>query len=162
MRAFEDVIRAADPSIRFVIARIVGGDTDDVLQAAYLKAFRAWDNFRGDSSASTWLHRIAYTTAIDHLRQRQRRPVTIDEPDSIPDHRDVSDIATGAAEQLDLATALAALTADQRVVLLLVDAQGVSHADAAEVLGIPSGTVASRIHRARIALRALLTVGSET
>lgn len=162
MRAFEQVIRAADPSIRFVIARLVGGDTDDVLQAAYLKAFRAWSGFRGESSAATWLHRIAYTTAIDHLRQRQRRPVTVTDAGALADDRRLADIASSAVQHLDLAAGLAALSADQRAVLLLVDAQGFSHADAASVLGVPSGTIASRIHRARIALRAVLTVGSET
>ena len=155
MREFEQVIRAADPSIRFVIARLVGGDTDDVLQAAYLKAFRAWSGFRGESSASTWLHRIAYTTAIDHLRQRQRRPMTVNDEGALADDHPVADIESRVAQHLDLAAGLAALSADQRAVLLLVDAQGFSHADAASVLGVPSGHVSlPTVRTARNAMRA--------
>jgi RNA polymerase sigma-70 factor (ECF subfamily) len=151
-------VRAADDTIRFVIYRLVGDDVDDVLQNAYLKAFRSWDGFRGASTRRTWLHRIAYTTALDHLRTRRRARDL---------HRrsgpaaDVPDIAPGAVDNLALVAALDRLSTDHRVAVLLVDGQGFSHSEVAEILDVAPGTVASRVHRARTALRTMLSEGSE-
>jgi len=156
------MLRAADPSIRFVIARLVGPDTDDVLQSAYLKAFRAWAAFRHDAAPATWLHRIAYTTAIDHLRRQRRLGSTAVKPVEADSIASGDDVAGQASARLDLAAALDALSPDHRAVLLLADGQGRSHPEVAEILGVPAGTVASRLHRARLAVRARLSIGSET
>lgn len=158
MRAFEREVRAADPAIRYVTARLVGGDVDDVLQTAYLKAFRLWDTFRGESSRRTWLHRIAHTTAIDHLRGLRRRQALVS---SLAADGTTADIAHRAVAHLDVGAALDQLSVELRGVLLLVDGLGYGHADAATVLDIPAGTVASRLHRARRAMRELLDDRSE-
>jgi RNA polymerase sigma-70 factor (ECF subfamily) len=155
---FEALIRSHDRSIRAVAYRLVGDDVDDVLQQAYLKAYREWPRFRGESSFSTWMHRIAYTTALDHLRSRRRRDAVT--------HRlrpgsDDSDPAQSAVDHVALEQALAELPPDQRTALLLVDGQGMSYADVAAVVGVAEGTIASRLTRARSAMRVVLSRGGQ-
>lgn len=150
---FEGLLRTHDRSVRGVAYRMVGDDVDDVLQLAYLKAFEQRNSFRGDSSPRTWLYTIVYRTAIDHLRSGRRR--------SVSQHRAatsmiVADRADAVADRMVVDAALAGLPVDQRVILLLIDGQGMSYGDAATVLGVATGTIASRIHRARAAIRAVL------
>jgi RNA polymerase sigma-70 factor (ECF subfamily) len=126
---------------------------DDALQETYVRAFRALPAFRGDSSPGTWLYRIAYNACLDELR-RTRQVVPLDSV------RDRSDPGPGAAETVParraLADALGRLPAEDRAAVLLVDAQGFDYRSAAEVLGVPEGTVASRLNRARATLRRFL------
>jgi len=124
----------------------------DVLQEVYISAYRALPKYRGDAGLGTWLHRIAYNAC---LRYRTRRPV-IAEP-SQDQEQAVSDHADEAAERLDLAAALARLPLDQRALVLLVDCHGLQYQAAAEVLGIPLGTVSSRLASARAKLRRALS-----
>jgi RNA polymerase sigma-70 factor (ECF subfamily) len=156
---FEALLRANDRRLRALAYRMVGSDVDDVLQQAYLKAFLQRSTFRGDSSVATWLHRIVYTTALDHLRTADRR-----------DRRDrlqlrsagtdlVRDTSDDVVDRMALEAALDELPVDQRAVLVLVDAQGMSYDDAAAVLDVAPGTIASRLSRARSAVRARLTDG---
>lgn len=152
---FEALLRSHDSSVRPVAYRIVGGDVDDVLQQAYMKAFRRWSGFRGESSFGTWLHRIVYTTSLDHLRAARRRQLLHLRLAS--DHR--SDATPARVEHLDLERALAKLPVDQRVALLLVDGQGFGYDDAATVLKVAPGTIASRLNRARAAMRTELSKG---
>jgi RNA polymerase sigma-70 factor (ECF subfamily) len=122
---------------------------DDALQEAYVRAFRALPRFKGDAALGTWLYRIVYNACLDELRRgRRRREAVLDD-------------AAAAAEddvdaRLDLAAALAALPVDLRAVVLLVDAEGLSYDEAAEVLGVPAGTIGSRLNRARAELRTAL------
>jgi RNA polymerase sigma-70 factor, ECF subfamily len=153
---FEAVIHDHDDRLRSFAARLVGGDADDVLQAAYLVAFRAMPAFRGDSSLSSWLYRIVYTTALNHERGIRRRL----RQDQLGALREIEgDFASGVSTRLDIYRALSKLTIDQRAVLLLVDGEGFSYDDAAKVLGVNTGTVTSRLNRARTRLRALLGEG---
>lgn len=152
--AFAAVIRHYDPGLRTLAYRLLGDHyrMDDALQEAYVKAFRALPGFRGDSKLGTWLYRIAYNACLDELKRSQRvvqLPLEeVDEPaGSWPDPGEA------VAQRHDLAQALAALPPDERAAVLLVDAQGFDYKDAASVLGVPAGTVASRLSRARAALR---------
>jgi len=133
---------------------------DDVLQEAYLSAFRALPRFRDDSSIGTWLYRIVYNECLDELKRKARRPALplseVVEPD---DPR--SEVAESVGRRRDLANALAALSAEDRAAVLLVDAQGFSYREAGAMLGVREGTVASRLNRARSALRAALDVRTE-
>jgi RNA polymerase sigma-70 factor (ECF subfamily) len=150
---FEGLLRAHDRAVRCVAYRLVGDDVDDVLQVAYLKAFEQRASFRGDSSTLTWLHTIVYRTALDHLRSRRRREDAHHRAATVTTIADGIDAAT---DRMAVEEALAGLPIEQRVVLLLVDGQDMSYDNAAQVLGVANGTIASRIHRARTAMRTAL------
>lgn len=154
--AFTQLLRAHDTKMRGVAWRVVGSQTamDDVLQDAYLKAWAALGNFRGDSSFSSWLYRIVYTTALDHLKAERRRPIV---PFSDDLHLHVDDPADQVARSLAMREALATLPADQLAVVALIDGEGYAYETVAEMLDISTGTVSSRLHRARAALRNHLT-----
>ena len=125
---------------------------DDVLQDAYARAFRALPRFTGRAALGTWLYRIVYNACVDDLRRRRgRNEVSLEEWD-----RRAAAPAESVEERLDLAAALAGLPVELRAVVLLVDADELSYDEAAEVLGIPPGTVASRLSRARDALKEAL------
>lgn len=151
-RAFSQLLQAHDDKMRGVVWRIVpaSAEMDDILQDAYLKAWRKLDEFRGDAAFSSWLYRIVHTTALDHLKaQRRRRVVPLDEAGGLS-----IDDATGTVVESDaLRTALAELPEDQLAVVALVDGQGASYDEVAELLAIQPGTVGSRLTRARATLR---------
>lgn len=150
--AFSQLVRRHDDKMRGVVWRLVQSrdEMDDILQDAYLKAWRALGDFRGDAAFSSWLYRIVYTTALDHVKAvARRRIVPLDESSaaSVPD-------ASGQIVDADALTrALAELPADQLAVISLVDGQGESYDDVADLLGISAGTVGSRLSRARAHLR---------
>jgi RNA polymerase sigma-70 factor (ECF subfamily) len=152
--AFVALLRDYDLRHRRLAFRLLGDRErmDDVLQEAYARAFRALPRFRGGATLGTWLYRIVYNACLDELRRSgARREVPLDEwRDRGPDRTD------RVEERLDLEAALAALPVELRAVVLLVDADELSYGEAAEVLGIPAGTVASRLSRARDALKGAL------
>jgi RNA polymerase sigma-70 factor (ECF subfamily) len=150
--AFVELVERNDVSHRRLAFRLLGdsGRMDDVLQEAYVRAFRALPRFRGDSTLETWLYRIVYNACVDDLR-RLREHETLEEWDER-----VAATPTEPEERLDLAAALASLPAELRAVVLLIDAEGLSYAEASVVLGAPAGTIASRLNRARSHLQALL------
>ena len=155
--AFAAVVRVYDRRLRGLAYRLLGDRDrmDDALQEAYVRAFRALPRFRGDARLGTWLFRITYNACLDELaRGRKVAHAPLDElagqASELPGPGD----ALGTRSEL--AAALAALSPEERAVVLLVDAEGFDYADAAGVLGVPVGTVASRLNRARAALRATL------
>jgi RNA polymerase sigma-70 factor (ECF subfamily) len=154
--AFVDLVAGADLSHRRLAFRLLGDRDriDDVLQDAYARAFRALPSFGGRASLDTWLYRIVYNTCIDELRRLSRREELPLEQWGRGGTEPRPAREEGSVEQrLDLGEALAALPAELRAVVLLVDAEGLSYTEAAEVLSIPPGTVASRLNRARAELR---------
>jgi RNA polymerase sigma-70 factor (ECF subfamily) len=150
--AFGELVRTHQQRLWAVALRTMRDPDDaaDVLQEALIKAFRSAGTFRGDAAVSTWLYRIVMNAAFDALRRRT--PVPVDTVD-VPDPRDEADQAGTA---LDVADALARLPLDQRAALVLVDLQGFSVEQAAEVLECPVGTVKSRCFRARARLAQML------
>jgi RNA polymerase sigma-70 factor, ECF subfamily len=154
-RAFAQIVDHYDHRLRGLAFRLLGDRDrmDDVLQEAYVKAFRALPRFKGDAALGTWLYRIVYNSCIDDLRAR-RVTTSLDEgteaPATSPDPADV------AGDRRDLAAALDTLPLDQRAAVLLVDAYGLDYTEAAGVLGVAAGTIGSRLSRARAALRAVL------
>jgi RNA polymerase sigma-70 factor, ECF subfamily len=156
-RAFEAIVRHYDPGLRALAYRLLG-DTqrmDDALQNAYMRAFRALPRFRGESELSTWLYRIAYNACLDELHSSSR---VVHLPLETLGERADSAPAVGetVTRRDDLALALAALSPEDRAAVLMVDAQGFAYRDAAEAIGVPEGTIASRLNRARAVLRATL------
>ncbi|MBI4589088.1 MAG: sigma-70 family RNA polymerase sigma factor [Candidatus Rokubacteria bacterium] len=142
-------------------ARVLTGSdpaAEDLVQEAALRACRGWDGLRSIPAVKTWLLRILHRTFLNLRRHDSRRPpivdLDIDELLSHPllsqgDWREPADGALGE----DVAAALAALPAGFREAVWLVDVEELKLAEAAEVLELPLGTVASRVHRARRLLR---------
>jgi RNA polymerase sigma-70 factor (ECF subfamily) len=157
--AFGRIMRRHDAALRRLVFSIVrnASSVDDVLQDTYLKAFRSLGSYRPDRSFSAWLHRIAYTTALDALRASGRRSASSldDERTPEPSSRDAE-----VSDRMGVAEALAKLPLKQRTAALLVDGHGYTYGEVATILEIPSGTVAFQLHLARKTLRGLLA-GSE-
>jgi RNA polymerase sigma-70 factor (ECF subfamily) len=154
--AFDELIRRHDERMRGLAYRLLADrhGMDDALQEAYLKAYRALPRFRAGSDFGTWLYRITYNACIDDLRKRKRLPVSTDDPTDPVSSRPGPDRVVSASETVR--AALAELPVDQRITVVLVDGEGFDHREAAEILGVAPGTVASRLHRARGALRRIL------
>lgn len=135
-------------------------DAADALQEAYISAFRRADAFRGESQVTTWLHRVVVNACLDRLR-RIRSRATEPMPDELDRRRNLS---TGSHDdpleikerESVVAAALAELNADQRAALVLVDMQGYSVEEAAQILVCAPGTVKSRCARGRARLVPLL------
>jgi RNA polymerase sigma-70 factor, ECF subfamily len=154
--AFGELLARHDLGLRRLAYRLLGDRQrmDDVLQEAYVKAFRALPRFGGRSALGTWLYRIVYNACLDELRRASRAEIV--PLDSVADPWEGRDHGDDAAGRLDLAAALDSLPIDQRAVVLLVDAEGMSYEAAGQTLGIAAGTVGSRLNRAHAALRAAL------
>jgi RNA polymerase sigma-70 factor (ECF subfamily) len=155
--AFLRLVQPHDRGLRALAYRMLRDrdGMDDALQETYVLAFRGLPRFRGDSSFKTWLYRIAYNVALGELRRSRRLQVVgfedVGEP---PDGR--PEPAEEIALRAGLEAALAELAPEDRATVLLVDAQGFDYRAAGEILGVPVGTVASRLNRARAELRRAL------
>jgi len=142
-------------------------DARDLTQEAFVKAFRNLKSFRLESSFYTWLYRIAMNLAIDHTRKQKRRETkefdeeigTRDGDGGISDlHRSQSPRKALERKQLMSAIndALQKLPDEQRQIVVLREVQGLSYREISEVMGIPEGTVMSRLYYARKKLQKLL------
>jgi RNA polymerase sigma-70 factor (ECF subfamily) len=167
-RAFDLLVAKYQFRLAKLVGRLVSdrADAQDVVQEAFIKAYRALPNFRGDSAFYTWLYRIAVNAAKNYLVARSRRPPSDDIDITGGDVEEagivVADIATPEAytarDQLQaaLTKALAELPEDLRTALTLCEIEGLSYDEIARVLDCPIGTVRSRIFRARRTLDAKL------
>lgn len=156
--AFNELMRKHEDRVFGVCLRILRHREAalDATQDAFLTAFRKVGQFRGDSSFSTWLYRVAVNTCYDHLRKQKRRPTS-----PLPEDHDPADPAAGdpleAAElRPDLAAALAGIADEFRSAIVLVDVEGLSVKDAAQILEVADGTIKSRLHRGRRQLAQIL------
>ena len=134
----------------------------DAVQEAFFSAFRNLTSFRG-GSVKSWLNRICVNAAMDQQRSRKRRPVQpypeLDDESWQPPagvEADPERTALDSERTRLLAGALAGITDDQRAAIVLYDVEGYDYAEIAEMTGVSLGTVKSRIHRGRLALRAIL------
>jgi RNA polymerase sigma-70 factor, ECF subfamily len=145
-------IRATQAEVWRLCAAIVdSGSADDLAQEVYLRAFRALPAFEARSSARTWLLGIARRTCADHLRVvvRRRRLEQRLAAEAM--------VATPTAQPSDgygPADLIASLPAERRSAFVLTQLLGLSYAEAAEVEGVPIGTIRSRVARARVDLAA--------
>ena len=127
-------------------------DAYDCVQEGLIAAWRALPRFRGDARFSTWMYRIVVRRAYDAIDRRKRTPEPVEElhavaPEAQPEAR------------LDLIAALESLDPDFRVVAVACDILGMSMEQAGEMLELPTGTVKSRLHRAREQLPQTLEPG---
>jgi RNA polymerase sigma-70 factor, ECF subfamily len=139
-------------------------DAADVTQDAFLKAYRSIGSFSGQSGFHTWIYRIAVNTAISERRRTRLRFVaSLDDADDggsplvdrVPDTRtETTDEAIGRSEMAGFVEqALRDLESQHRTVVVLRDIEDLDYREIADILEIPIGTVKSRVHRARVALR---------
>lgn len=138
-------------------------DADEAAQEAFVAAWRALPNFRGDAKFSTWLYRLTTNAAIDVMRREKRHQTAGDgEMMEVADNTDSPQETVERTEQQEtVQKALATLSDEYREVLLLRYMEELDYAEIAEVLKLPSGTVKSRINRAKAALKtALLKSGN--
>jgi RNA polymerase sigma-70 factor (ECF subfamily) len=153
-RAFGEIVARHRDRLWAVALRTLGDreDAADALQDALLSAYRAAKGFRGDSAVTTWLHRIVVNSCLDRARQRKTRP-TVPLPDAGPNEpAEPTDPIEERDTALAVHRALAELPEEQRAALVLVDLQGHSVADTAQILGVAEGTIKSRCARGRARL----------
>lgn len=167
--AFNEIVLLYQDYLFALVVRVVH-DRDsaaDAVQEALFSCYRNLDRFRGDSFRS-WLTRIALNAATDVLRYRKRRPA-----DPYPEWEDDSWQPPAGEEASPerrtmrrqtakaLTDALAEITSDQRTAIVMYDVEGFDYQEIADITGVSLGTVKSRIHRGRLALRELLSEDME-
>jgi RNA polymerase sigma-70 factor, ECF subfamily len=131
-------------------------DAEDLVQETFLRAYRAIDRFQPGTSARAWLLTILQRARTDAFRRRKRRPQTVELTEDGPQPAVAPAQNALASGYEDLERALSALPEAFRTAVVLRDLQELSYAEIAEALGVPVGTVMSRIHRGRALLREAL------
>ncbi len=155
-RALDELLRRHTTLVHAICRRVLGNPDDalDATQEALVSIARKIAFFDGRSRFSTWCYRVATNAALDEARRRNRRPIP---SDMLPDRaRDGARVDDAVSDRLDVDAALAGLSPDYRAAVALRDLVGMDYAEISEVLGIPPGTVRSRISRGRAALADLL------
>lgn len=161
---FDALVRQHTLRLYRVALRIVGdpAEAEDVVQDAWVTVWRALGSFRGESAVSTWLYRVVTNAALTHLRRRKpTAPVDPTDPTGpaarLVDARPGPEQAAVVSEQVDaVLRALTTLEPSQRVPLVLLELEGMSYDEVAEVLQVNVPALRSRTHRARVALLARL------
>ncbi|HUL69827.1 MAG TPA: sigma-70 family RNA polymerase sigma factor [Gemmatimonadales bacterium] len=167
--AWETILRKFGPSLSSLIAQYgLAHEQDDILQDIFLLLWRRIDSFRGDSALKTWILRVAinylnnYRRRVDAKRRREVATDTLGPSDGqfdVPGAEDLSPEHQLERKTLreTLQAALDRLSPSRKIAVLLRDLQELSYEEIAAILGIPAGTVKSRVARARMDLAALLT-----
>jgi RNA polymerase sigma-70 factor (ECF subfamily) len=157
--AFDRLVLIHQDRIYHLAYRVTGNaeDARDVAQETFIKAYRALPRYRHHAAFGTWLHRIAVNTALDLVRRRpQAPPAGLEEVKlAAAAHNPDLELERREAERR-VQAALARLSPPHRTIVVLRDLQGMAYEEIAGVLGIPIGTVRSRLSRAREALRQAL------
>ena len=167
-RAFDLLVLKYQHKVHAIVGRFVR-DTDevaDVVQEAFIKAYRALPKFRGESQFYTWLYRIAVNTAKNYLVSRSRRPpgsdVDIDDAEYYSGSEYLKDLGTPEnqlfRDELEsvIVNSIAELPEDLRTAVTLREYEGLSYEEIAEIMECPVGTVRSRIFRARESIDAVV------
>lgn len=150
--AFGELVRRHQSQVRIFLLRLCrdGSRADDLAQDCFLHAWQKLDSFRGDGAFGGWLLRIAWTTFLQSKRSGDRyREIMTEVADQSPDEhhtRPVEDVS-------DLDRLLAVLDEDERAIMILSYALGMSHAEISKTADLPVGTVKSIIHRAKLKIR---------
>ena len=166
--ALDELLRRHYDRIYAICRRIAGNDADaaDAAQEALMAIVRGLERFDGRAAFSTWSYRVATNACLDELRRRKRRPT----PTDVDEHADWStqtaDVEAGEfddrmVEREAMSTALAELPEDFREPVVLRDCAGLDYAEISQTLGIPPGTVRSRIARGRAKLAEILESGNQ-
>lgn len=159
--AFDSLVRLHTPRMYRVALRVLGdeADAEDVVQDAWISAWRGLPGYRGDAAPATWLYRVVSNAALAQLRRR-RYTVPIDalgpELLAADDSHCPERAAVRGEQHAAVHRAVAQLEPSQRVPLVLREFEGLSYEEVADVLEVSVPAVRSRLHRARTALLAML------
>jgi RNA polymerase sigma-70 factor (ECF subfamily) len=163
--AFEQLVERYEKRVYNLAYRLTGNreDASDIAQEAFLKVYTSLNDFRGESSFSTWLYRVVSNACLDELRKRSRRKVVSfdnpypgedDSPRQLPsDDPEPSADMERIEEKEAVQRGINELSDDHRMIIIMRDIQDMSYEDIASVLGLSIGTVKSRLNRARLSLR---------
>jgi RNA polymerase sigma-70 factor (ECF subfamily) len=151
---WEEVARDHGRFMYSVAYRLAGNDEDaqDLVQEALLRVHRGLERYQ-PGSLEGWLARIVTNVFLDEVRRRRRRPA-----DALPASPAADEVSSGLSDEIQ--AALAALPEEFRVPVVLCDVADQSYEQIAAALGVPVGTVRSRLHRGRRLLRTMLTEGA--
>lgn len=166
LSAFDEIVRLYEKQVYNFAYRMTGNydDASDISMEAFVKAYQAIDSFRGDANFSTWIFRIVTNLYLDRRkRSKAHLNVPLDEYIELEESsvaRQIEDPSPGPLDQLEalerhktLESAINELPEYQRIMVLLFHTQNQSYEEIAEIVGLPIGTVKSRLNRARIALK---------
>ena len=166
LTAFDDLVRRYEKQVYNFAYRMTGNydDANDIATVAFVKVFNAINSFRGDANFSTWLFRIVTNLYLDERkRSKAHLNVPLDEYINLEESsvtRQVEDPSPSPLDRLEaseryemLARAVGDLPEYQRIMVLLYHTQGHSYEEIAQIVGLPIGTVKSRLNRARLALK---------
>jgi RNA polymerase sigma-70 factor (ECF subfamily) len=143
--ALASAIRIAQPDVWRYVAGVAGrGDADDITQDTFLRAFRALPRYRAESSGRTWLLSIAHRAAVDAIRRDQRVRRIHDRA-----RTEARPVPSASEHPHTLAALVARLEPDRREAFVLTQWIGCSYQEAATIVGVPVGTIRSRVARAR-------------
>ena len=161
--AFEELVRRYQDRLYNTVYRLLGNaeDARDAVQDAFINAYQSLNSFKGDAQFFTWLYRIAINTAIS--MKRKNRALQVYRGPALPEPADESPESSpgyaleSAENEQRVQAALNRLSPEHRTVLILKDLEGQKYEAMAELLHVPIGTIRSRLHRARLELRQLLS-----
>lgn len=176
-RAFATIVRTYQQRVFNMVFRFLGNreEAEDVAQDVFVTVYQNASNFRGDSKFSTWLYRVTVNHCKNRLKYLKRRGRHMGRPlDEIAEHQIAQgsgetqpayhaaiprpdDLAAGRQLEALIQREMAKMDEDHRLLLVLRDIQGLSYQEMAEVTGLNVGTIKSRLHRARLALKEALT-----
>jgi RNA polymerase sigma-70 factor (ECF subfamily) len=152
VRAFEELYRMHLPRVHSLVRRMTAGrDADELTQDVFVRVWQKLGTFRGDSTFTTWLHRLAVNVVIERFRTDQVRRARIYDGD------DIFEMLPGPAQTrdigMDFESALEKLPDGARQIFVLHDVEGYKHHEIATMLEISAGTSKAQLHRARMMLR---------
>ncbi len=177
-KAFDLLVLKYQRKLMRLVSRLVHdqAEAEDIVQEAFIRAYRALPQFRGDAAFYTWLYRIGVNTAKNHLVQRKNQPMAAydEDPEEAENWAEGESLRDNNTPESILATkqiaatvnlAMEGLTEELRTAITLREVESLSYDEIAEMMGCPIGTVRSRIFRAREAiaakLRPLLNMGAD-
>jgi len=153
--ALDTLLRRHIDRLHALCRRLVGPtDADDALQDSLIAIVRGLARFDGQAAFSTWAFRVTTNRCLDELRRRKRRPEPVD---NVYDAISTASVESSVVAKVDVDNALAHLPDEYRAAVVLRDVCELDYREIGEVLGIPAGTVRSRIARGRAALASLLS-----
>ena len=151
--ALREIYEATADRVFRLMVRMVGQQDDDLTQQTFVRAFTKLDQFSGESKFETWLYRLATNEALQHLRRekhRRTKGLVVEPTVRQTDHVEQDERAAMVRQALDQ------LDPELRAIFTLKEESGLSYQEIAATLGIPEGTVGSRLNRARRELRKLI------